>query len=689
MRYGSGKRMKLFPGIQMFAGRLGSVLVTLLLASCGSSSDAPQQPSPPLGDDPSLSALTISDGTLNPVFTPSVTDYAASVPHDTDNIDVSVTASDSDASVTINGGVDTNTPLSVGDNTISILVTAENGTTKRTYTIVVTRAASDNASLRSLALSNAAFAPAFERNVLDYVATVGFFTRSTQITAITEGENAIISVNGTAVTSGVTTDPIALTEGSNTITVNVTAEDGVTSQSYTIAVTRQSKFTVAQTAYVKASNTDAGDAFGWSVSLSGDGSTLAVGAQQEDSAALGIYGDEADNSELEAGAVYVYVRDGAGSWIQEAYVKASERNRPPEVHSSVDLFGASVALSNDGNTLAVGAPREGGYYYGDYFWFDGTTGAVYLYARVDGVWTPQGVVTVSGIEEDAHLFGKDIALSADGTTLAATNSYYAGAVYVFSCDSGFCTRQAHLKFPNNWDLSLDLSNDGSTLVVGDTSDDSAATGVNDDSTTNSGAVYLFTRDTGDVWSQAAFIKPSNVQANERFGRRVALSGDGSTLAVQGFGVYLFAKEGEFWEQLDNIGGGGPLALSDDGGLLAMGVYWDDSSATGIDGDPGGNSATDSGAVYLFARNGEGNWNQQTYLKASNTDSGDLFGGSIARLADTYNAIGECVALSADATTLVVGAIGEDSTAIGIDGDQSDNSAEDSGAVYTFELQDLP
>jgi hypothetical protein len=159
--------------------------------------------------------------------------------------------------------------------------------------------------------------------------------------------------------------------------------------------------------------------------------------------------------------------------------------------------------------------------------------------------------------------------------------------------------------------------------------------------------------------------------------------------VQGFGVYLFAKEGEFWEQLDNIGGGGPLALSDDGGLLAMGVYWDDSSATGIDGDPGGNSATDSGAVYLFARNGEGNWNQQTYLKASNTDSGDLFGGSIARLADTYNAIGECVALSADATTLVVGAIGEDSTAIGIDGDQSDNSAEDSGAVYTFELQDLP
>jgi hypothetical protein len=661
----------------------------LLLASCGSSGDAPQQPSPPLGDDPSLSALTISDGALNPVFTPSVTDYAASVPHDTDNIDVSVTASDSDASVTINGGVDTNIPLSVGDNAISILVTAENGSTTRTYTIVVTRAASDNASLSSLALSNAAFDPEFEQNVLDYVATVGFFTRSTQITATTEGENAIISVNGTAVTSGVTTDPIALTEGSNTITVNVTAGDGVTTQSYTIAVTRQGKFTVAQTAYVKASNTEAGDAFGWSVSLSGDGTTLAVGAQQEDSAALGIYGDEADNSELEAGAVYVYVRDGAGSWIQEAYVKASERNRPPEVHSSVDLFGASVALSNNGNTLAVGAPREGGYYYGDYFWFDVPTGAVYLYSRVDGVWTSQGVITVSGIDEEAHLFGTDIALSGDGTTLAATNSDFAGAVYVFSCDNGICTRQAHLKFPDRWDLSLDLSNDGSTLVVGDPSDDSAATGVSDDSTTNSGAVYLFTRDTGDVWSQAAFIKSSNVQENERFGRRVVLSGDGSTLTVGGKGVYIFTKAGGHWQQLDNVGGGGSLALSDDGGLLAMGVYWDDSSATGIDGDASDTNATDSGAVYLLARDGDGTWNRRTYIKASNTDPGDVFGGSSSVDEFAGYSYAASVALSADATTLVVGAIGEDSAAIGIDGDQADNSAEDSGAVYTYELEDLP
>ena len=62
----------------------------------------------------------------------------------------------------------------------------------------------------------------------------------------------------------------------------------------------------SQAAYVKASNPDAGDSFGKSVALSGDGSTLAVGARTEDSNANGIDGDQADNSAPEAGAVYLY-----------------------------------------------------------------------------------------------------------------------------------------------------------------------------------------------------------------------------------------------------------------------------------------------------------------------------------------------------------------------------------------------
>src|SRR5699024_5968785 len=91
--------------------------------------------------------------------------------------------------------------------------------------------------------------------------------------------------------------------------------------------------------------------FGASVALSRDGNTLAVGAYGEDSKATGIDGDQGDDSASSAGAVYVFVRDEGGTWTQEAYIKASN----PDAH---DRFGTSVALSRDGNTLAVGAKGE-------------------------------------------------------------------------------------------------------------------------------------------------------------------------------------------------------------------------------------------------------------------------------------------------------------------------------------------
>ena len=102
--------------------------------------------------------------------------------------------------------------------------------------------------------------------------------------------------------------------------------------------------------YFKASNTGASDQFGYSVALSGDGNTLAVGANFEASAATGIGGDQTDNTASWAGAVYVFARVGT-TWSQQAYVKASNPG-------ANDYFGYSVALSADGNTLAVGAIFE-------------------------------------------------------------------------------------------------------------------------------------------------------------------------------------------------------------------------------------------------------------------------------------------------------------------------------------------
>lgn len=108
--------------------------------------------------------------------------------------------------------------------------------------------------------------------------------------------------------------------------------------------------------YFKASNTEANDYFGTSIALSSDGNTLAVGAPYEDSA--NINGNPVDdcntasppNCARESGAVYVYTRSGA-VWSQQAYVKASNAG-------AGDAFGESVALSADGNTLAVGASGE-------------------------------------------------------------------------------------------------------------------------------------------------------------------------------------------------------------------------------------------------------------------------------------------------------------------------------------------
>jgi hypothetical protein len=102
--------------------------------------------------------------------------------------------------------------------------------------------------------------------------------------------------------------------------------------------------------YLKASNTGTGDQFGRSLSQSNDSYTLAVGAFAESGSSTGINGADNDNA-LYAGAVYLFNKSGTSTWSQSAYVKA------PTTGPS-DYFGGFVALSGDGNTLAVGASGE-------------------------------------------------------------------------------------------------------------------------------------------------------------------------------------------------------------------------------------------------------------------------------------------------------------------------------------------
>src|SRR5581483_1146048 len=101
-----------------------------------------------------------------------------------------------------------------------------------------------------------------------------------------------------------------------------------------------------------------------------------------------------------------------------------------------------------------------------------------------------------------------------------------------------------------------------------------------------GAVYVFTR-SGGTWSQQAYLKASNTGVSDYFGYSVSLSGD----------------------------------------TLAVGAPGESSNATGVNGDQLNDSAENSGAVYVFTRS-SGTWSQQAYLKASNTEAFDEFGGSV-------------------------------------------------------------
>jgi hypothetical protein len=420
--------------------------------------------------------------------------------------------------------------------------------------------------------------------------------------------------------------------------------------------------TWAQQAYIKASNPQMSAEFGHAVVLSADGNTMAVSAYWEASKATGVNGDQRDESIPQAGAVYVFTRTGT-TWTQQAYVKASNTGEAgtEDKFGDGDQFGVSIALSDDGRTLAVGAISEDSNAAG----INGnqadnsatSAGAVYVFARSGNTWAQQAYVKASN-PDPGDLFGYSVALSADGSTLAV-GSYDeggssrtingpadnmrrgAGAVYVFTRTGATWTQQAYIHASNaeggdSFGVVVVLSDDGNTLLSAALDEDCLATGVNPQgcdsdqkADRSAGAAYIFVRN-GTTWSEQAFIKASNSGANDWFGSRSALSGDGNTAA---FGASL-----------------------------------EDSSGRGVDGKQDDDKAPESGAVYFFRRNGT-TWSQQHFVKAANADAYDEFGGSVA--------------LSRDGRTMVVSAHSEDGSSHGVGGNQADNGSAEAGAAYVF------
>ncbi len=190
-----------------------------------------------------LSSIKLSAGTLKPAYNPANITYSTSINNVTSTIAVTPTAIDPNATITVNGSpvasgsTFTFNNLGAGDNTLSIAVTAQDGSTKKTYTLMVTRALSENAFLASVSPSIRPLTPVFKPGVYTYALDAPFATSSMTLTPVTAEPNATLMINERPVASG-TAFGLFLNVGPNTINIKVTAQDGVTIKTYIMTVTR-------------------------------------------------------------------------------------------------------------------------------------------------------------------------------------------------------------------------------------------------------------------------------------------------------------------------------------------------------------------------------------------------------------------------------------------------------------------
>lgn len=665
------------------------VVVMLLLSGCGGGDGNESDTGG--SSEASLSGLTLDGIALDHAFHSDQLDYSASVDFSQDMITLFPVARDSGASILVSGvGVASDSAsvavdLAMGQNLIEIVVTSDDGLASQTYTLSVLRAgASSDASLSNLSLADAALDQLFQPNQTDYSASVGFLQTSVTLTPVAADEGASIHVNGTKISTGASST-IALSEGQNTINLVVTAEDGVTTHSYSIDIMREDASFFAQQAYLKASDAEGGyshwhgyygDQFGSSVAISGD--TLVVGAPGRSVRLIGI---EWDDSKINYGVVYVFTRSD-GIWSQQARLEASNGE-------TEDQFGISVAISGD--TLVVGAIGEDGDKSGreeNNSAFN--AGAVYVFTRSNGVWNQKALLKGSYLRgaisnrATGDEFGYSVAISGDTLIVGSPNAdssddigdfnelfpaRSSGAAFVFTRTDGVWNQQASLSASNaeegdGFGASVAILND--TVVVGAPHEDgNASGGENDNSASGVGAAYVFKR-IGGVWNQQAYLKSSTARNGHvnvfgsGFGTRVAISGDtiavsypsGNSLMGE---VFVFNRSGEVWEQQAHLKSNTDVFS-----------YYGDAFGTSLalSGDTLVVGESTTGQVTVFTRSG-GIWSQQTVIKGRNTEIGDQF---------------SCI-LAISGETLVVGAPDEDSSATG---GEADNSASNAGAVYTWQ-----
>ena len=308
-------------------------------------------------------------------------------------------------------------------------------------------------------------------------------------------------------------------------------------------------------------------------------------------------------------------------------------------------FGTSVAIDKD--KIIVGDPSD---------YSDGSdSGSAVIYELDNGTWVEQDQITADDIYQ-GYQFGGVVDIDGDTAVIGAIGGAK-GAAYVFEFEDGIWTQQAKLiDLPT--DSSAQFGNSvaisGNTIVVG--------APLDDEPETNSGSVFVFTK-SDEVWTKQTQLTPSGriyTLASNRFGESVSIhddkiyvgaSGDWTTNGTDSGAVYVFGWSGGTWveEQRLNASDGSEgdkfgkaLSVFDD--ILVVGSPYHDGNGT------------DSGAAYVFVRDTQEEWYEETKLVASDGVSSDNFGWSVG--------VGEDLA--------IVGAL------------YSDAPSSNSGSVYTYD-----
>ncbi|MCH7848925.1 MAG: PKD domain-containing protein [Planctomycetes bacterium] len=381
--------------------------------------------------------------------------------------------------------------------------------------------------------------------------------------------------------------------------------------------------------------------FGWAADMSADGNTALVGAIWDEAA--GAF----------SGAAYVFVREGS-TWKQQAMLLGADA-------ASGDQFGDSVALSADGNIAVVGATtddNEAGEH----------AGSAYVFSRRGSVWSQEAKLRASDAAEEDH-FGQSVGISAKGDLVvvgavwdddACEDDRHcdSGSAYVFVRRGKIWVEQAKL-IPSDgasndfFGSSSAVSGDSNTIVIG-------AMGSG-----SSGAAYLFVKN-GATWTATQKLTPSDGGIGDRFGKACDLSADGSSVLVgaaeadmpgacRAGAAYIFARQGLVWIEQAKLTASKPvgaaslgyaLTLSPDGETALIGARTDDGEIP------------NSGSAYLFVRRGS-IWSEQVRITASDPEQFDAFGNAVA--------------MSADASTAIIGA------------PRGDDQGLDSGFAYVFNL----